>query len=222
MVVSQRLYSKLALAKAWCWSHAVTITGASGCGTSNAILHLQKLLTQAEIWRWRFLSGGDIMRRKTVECGMNKIEDFVAFNRNNPQAGHDRDCDGELAAFGKGNYVVMESRLSHILAPHAFHVQFICPLEIRAERCRDRYPGKSLDYVRGVLQQRDADDHARFAAMYPGYDWPCSDFDLVVDTSKIEKQEVAPLILAKHAEWLEEKATLGMIVRGATLPAGLS
>lgn len=221
MIVPQRLYSKVALAKAWCWSHTITITGASGCGTSNAILHLQRLLTQAEIWRWRFLSGGDIMRRKAAECGMKSIEAFTQFNRANPQAGHDGDCDRELAAFGRGNYVVMESRLSHILAPQAFHVQFICPLEIRAERCRDRYPGKPLDFIQSAIYQRDQDDYHRFSLMYPHYDWPCSDFDLVVDTSKTEKEKVAPHILDAHTTWLSQKSALGMIVRGATPPAGL-
>lgn len=213
----QRLYSKVALARSWRWSHAITITGASGSGTSSAIKHLRELLLQDSMWRWRFLSGGDIMRRKATELGMS-IEAFAKFNRNNPHIGHDRDCDDELAAFSRGNYVVLESRLAHILAPQAFHVLLVCSLEQRANRCAARYPGRSHDFVQEILRRRDEDDHVRFSALYPRYDWSPADFDLVIDTRDTTKQDLAPLILAAHAKWLEDGAFVGMTVRGAVLP----
>ena len=188
-------YSKAARAPTRYASDIITITGATGVGTSTALNGLRGALGMP----WRFVSGGSIMREFAVKNAMS-IEEFAAHNREHPEEGWDRKCDDMLAAFGRQNFTVIEARLAHAFVPHAFHVLLVCDIATRARR-------RPADFESALsrILRRDDDDVYRYAKLYPGCLWSVDDFDLVIDTAREVPAAVCKSIIMSHAVWRADR-----------------
>ncbi len=111
----------------------ISITGKSGVGTSTLVTELRNHFIDP---RWRWVSAGEIFRRRGAEFGFPDINAFAAFNRLHPEAGHDKWCDEQIAEAAKSDGVVGEGRIVQHFMPWAFHVLVICGTKVCAERRR--------------------------------------------------------------------------------------
>ena len=89
--------------------------------------------------------------------------------------------------------------------PCAYHVLLVCDIEVRAYRRQRDFPNLTMAAIHTSILKRDDDDEARYGKLYPGTNWPQTDFDLVVDTSAHNKHVVASLVLEGHERWLIKK-----------------
>ena len=192
------------------YSNQITITSASGVGSSTLIGRLQARYMKAP---YRFVSGGGMFRERAKQFNFATIEEFAAYNRANPQQGHDAWCDRQLASFAKQNFTIIESRLAHAFAPMAFHVLLVCDLEKRAARRHaDSIGTTTFDDMSAKLRKRDADDEARYSKLYPGCIWSTQDYDLVIDTGIHSKEETETAVIEGHKEWVRKHAENNLIV----------
>ena len=189
------------------FKHQIAITGKTGVGSSTTLKNLKATMGTS---RWRFVSGGDIMREFAKRLDMT-IEEFARMNREHPDRGYDRQCDQMLGDIGRKDNVIVEGRLPHIWVLTAFKVCLVCPIDVRTTRRLKDFPDRSRDEVADLITKRDADDDARYELLYPGCLWPGSDFDLVIDTSEMIPELVTEKILTTHARWVEENVRLGPI-----------
>lgn len=181
-------YSKKALTPVRYLCDLIGITSQSGVGSSTALDNLHRVIGDRS---WRFVSGGDLMRREASNRGMS-LECLLG------QAKFDSSIDGQLdkrlGRIGRQNHTVIESRLAHLHCQTGFRVLLICPsYEVRAERS-DKYAPEDLE-------KRDKDDHERYARLYPGSMWEDADFDFVLSTQTTPKEEVAARIIEAHRHW---------------------
>jgi cytidylate kinase len=211
MAKSKKTYDRESLDLKMKFGAQFSISGLSAVGTSATMSGLREKLPDF----YRFISGGAIMREKATELGMT-IEEFCVFNKENLRKGYDRECDKKLADFCKQDYLVGESRLFPLWSPRAFKVRLICPENVASKRrfldLKKKNPDVTLEEVTQMIRERNRDDAERYNKLYPGWDWGDRDFDLVVDTSIFNIEEVVERILAEHKKWLFEQETAGCLL----------
>ena len=190
-------YSKYAQLPKTYFTHQIAISGATGVGTSTTVKNLKDRLDDP---RWKSVSAGAIMRGFARERGI-AIEELAKYNRVHPEAGYDRRCDDATRAEGLDDYRILEGRLAHVFAPKAFHVLLKCPGDVRALRRYGDDVYVSVNDGKKLINDRDTADNKRYAKLYPGCLWPESDFDLVLDTSKLSPGDVVQKILTAHKKW---------------------
>ena len=175
------------------FQHQLSITGATGVGTTSLVKALKKRLPGPYPYRW--ISAGQFMRERADQLGMT-IDQLAKHNRDHPEEGHDRWCDNRVAAFAQTDWLVCESRLSHFFLPKAFKVLLLCSLDLRAQRRQRDFPHRSLDDVREEIRVRDDNDNARYVQIY-GEDclWGREKFDLVLHTSSYTTDWLADELL---------------------------
>lgn len=195
------------------FSNQFSITSQTAAGKTTCLKGLREKLEGTAPYRW--VSGGALMRAKAESLGMT-IEEFATFNREHPEEGYDRWLDQTIAVLGQHNWVVCESRLSHVFMPSAFKVLLKCePMERARRRAKDN--DGDVDKALQKILGRDRDDNERYERLYPGCLWPDSDFDLVIDTThRSDPCQSVNEILESHRSWLAGKG-LGQVSTGATL-----
>lgn len=199
------------------FAHQISITSLTAAGRSTLLQRLKRTFAGTP---YRFVSGGEMMRRRAQELDMT-IEEFARFNREHPEDGHDRWCDDEIARMAKLNWLIGEGRLTHIFMPRAFHVLLTCPVQERARRrhaqLRAQLGRKCPRYEKVVVDilRRDDDDAARYEEMYPGCMWKPEDFDAVIDTKAHDEAEVENIVHHIHRQWLAELTEKNIIRRAA-------
>ena len=183
------------------FSASIAITANTGVGKSTTLRNLRQRFSPI----MRFVSGGDLMRLRAEQFGFPNIESFANYNKLHPEDGHDQWLDSQLAFFGSQNFTVIESRLAHLVAPHAFTVKLTCPTDVRAERRLKDRPNSTFAVEKQLIVDRDADDAHRYSKLYPDCMWADDQFDLVIDTSVRSIDEVVEDIVDGHHAWVEDK-----------------
>lgn len=177
------------------FSNQISITSLTGAGSSSLLQGLKEVLGEKT---HLYLSMGDLMRQRATEVGMS-IEELAAFNKEHPEAGHDRWCDGELQKRAERNFLICEGRIPHIWMRYACKVLLVCDLDIRAERRRlQKYPDLSVAEVRDLITKRDDDDRLRYDVMYPGWNWCQGQYDVVINTGQCSKENSVRFLLEEH------------------------
>lgn len=193
------------------FSHQISITAVTGAGSSS-------LMASIKTWHkfknkpYRFVSAGGLMRDR-ADSKLMAIEEFTAHCRAHPEEGHDSWLDLTIARLAHHNWVVCEGRLPHVFMPKAFKILLKCDLNLRAER-RARDLKISTEKALEKISARDADDHARYEALYPGCHWADSDFDLCLDSTKMGTYALTQEIEYAHERWQEKKSERGRLNYG--------
>jgi len=186
-------YSKTNTLPSLFFSHQITITSASGVGSSSTLAQLRLRLGD----KFEYMSGGDAMREIAKNYKLS-IEDFVNFLHEHPEI--DYEIDHKQREFAQKNYRVIESRLAHVFCPHGFHVLLTCPAKKRAERLTKKLNLPFNECLRKTIE-RDVNDEKRYAKIYPGSIWPQTDFDHVISTEENPPEIVAQIILGGLFAW---------------------
>mgnify|MGYP002361374644 FL=1 len=203
-------FSKQALQECWAKEkisapEKIVIISKSGAGSSSQLKQLERYLAGTKT---HFFSCGDEMRARQKELGFPTIGDFIAHIKAHPEEGHDEWLDANIQRIGQEHdRLVIEGRLPHILVPSAFTVYLDCSPQTRAERRRKQLREEqrviiSWEKCLKNIVTRDTDDWGRNSPRYPGYDWRPEDFDFVISTEFMPKEEVAHWILEAYRKWL--------------------
>ncbi len=179
------------------FEHQISITSETGAGKSSLFKALKNKLVDS---RYRWVSGGGLFRGKANELGMT-VEQFAEYNRLHPEKGYDKWVDGTITKMAESDWMICESRLSHFFMPGAFKVLLKCDINTRAERRQKDFPGKSLEEIRQAIEERDKNDNARYAKLYPGCLWEKEKFDLVLSTEVMSSEVLAGQLVSEYELW---------------------
>lgn len=171
----------------------ICISGDAASGKTTAA---KRVL--ARLPGWRIVSTGARFREYCAEQGIDPQQisrlgdDF-----------HRAADDSMRRMLAEEEHLIAEARLVGYLArdmPDALRVFCECPLEVRAERFRQREPGFTPEEALARVAERDAADTANFQHLY-GIDYHDRQYyHLLVDTSALNPEQVAEAILQANRQ----------------------
>ncbi len=181
----------------------LTISGTPGSGKSTVAKSLVERL-QAE----RIYVGG-IRRELAKEKGMT-LEELNEYAQTHPET--DVDVDQKAAASARqlhqqGKTVIVEGRTQYHFLPESIKIYIKCDFDEGARRIwkdlqnavarAERNEGNinSLEDARRDIRRRQQNDTERYQKYYSIDPYDESQYDLVVDTTKIMAEEAAQRIL---------------------------
>ena len=174
-------------------TNKITLTGDLGSGKSA----VSKLL--CDLTGYEYVSTGRIQRQLAQELVLDTLE---MNSRADTDPTIDERIDGIFVALGQDprGYVV-DSRMAWFFLPNSFKVYLQTDLRTAAERIL-RDPARNSEQYTTVeeavekIAARKQSENARFFLKYGADCGNLHNFDLVIDTSQRNLQQVADLILA--------------------------
>lgn len=184
----------------------ITIAGFPGSGKSSTAKGLAAFLG------YRHFSSGDLFRKIAAQEGLS-VEEFN-FAAEKKKA-IDREIDERLVELGKekGNLVIDSHTAFHWI-PESFKVYLDLDPRIAAERTfahiqregRVSQAGSSIDEVRKNTAKRIKSEQNRFRSLYGIDITDKTRFDLVVDTSTHDLEDVIKIIMEAYHNWLDHES----------------
>ncbi len=170
----------------------ITISGKPGSGKTTAARRIAKELG------YRHLSMGDLRGRIAQKHGMT-IDELNEVGKKEDWT--DKEADAELIRIGKeeDDYVI-DTWIGFHFIPGSIKIFLEVDEDIGAERIfKDQRPDepekKTVEGVKEMLKERIENSRARYKKWY-GVDYlKKSNYDLIIDTTNMEKKEVAGKIL---------------------------
>jgi len=203
-------YSRKEREPKWFQTDVITITSETGVGSTALFNELKEKFYSDP--RKQFASAGEIFRAHAQFYGMD-IETFSKYVTAHPEKRLDQLCDGEMMRRGQKNHTFLEGRLAHFVP--GYHVLLTCEIEERARRRQkqENYSHLSVDEIVSLIVERDATNKKRYDALYPGWQWPESDYDKIIPTDKglTIPGEVRELVEG-HESWFKKMALVGRII----------
>jgi len=166
----------------------ITVSGPPGSGTT----------TLAEALSSRFdlehVSSGDVFRAMADERGVSLAE-FGRIAEEDPEI--DREIDERQREIARENdHIVLEGRLSGWMAEEAdARIWLDAPVDVRAGRVADREE-QTVEEAREEIVGREASEAKRYEEIHGINIDDLSVYDLVVDTSRWDKEGVAEIATA--------------------------
>lgn len=169
----------------------ITIQGQAGSGKSS----ISKLL--AKRLHYRHYSVGDLRRKiakkhKLTINQLNKLGETKDWT--------DKEPDQLQAKLGReqDNFVIDGRTCFHFI-PHSFKVYLHADLEVRTKRVfkdeRKTEGYRSLKDTEKALVEREKSDHKRYNKYYGLDISKMSNYDLVIDTTKLTKKQIVDRIV---------------------------
>jgi cytidylate kinase len=173
----------------------ITLAGSPGSGKST----LRKLL--AEHYGLSTKGTGDFMRELSNKYGYTDITQFIVeYVSEHPEVDHQ--VDEEQRIFGKENdNFVLDAHLGFHFVPDSIRICLICDLEEAARRILDDIERTTEDATNisdsmAASQKRRDTMQKNFMCLYKVDINDHSNFDLVLDTTKLSSVEAFELVSA--------------------------
>lgn len=170
----------------------ITITGDLGSGKSAVSMIL------CDITGFEYVSTGKIQRQLAQDMGIDTLE---MNRRADTDPSIDERIDGIFVALGQdpGAYIV-DSRMAWFFLPKSFKIYLQADVRVAAQRIihdprRDSEQYSSQEEAVQKILARKASENARFLLKYGADCSNLENFDMVIETSKRSREEVAALIL---------------------------
>lgn len=163
---------------------SITISGMSGAGKTS----LSKALVDKFGMKY-WSVGKDYFREKAAELGVD-IADLM--KQATPEM--HKEADELTKQKAREGGWILEGRLAGWMAgEYAYKVFVKASVAVRAERLANR-EGKSIEEATGYIQERDRVDAQEFQDVYKIDMWDLSIYDLVLDTGRLDKEQVAEVV----------------------------
>ncbi|MEX0568289.1 MAG: (d)CMP kinase [Candidatus Njordarchaeota archaeon] len=164
----------------------ILISGPHGTGKSTVARVI------AEEFGLRYISAGEIFRKKAREYGMNIVE-FTKYVEKNPEI--DYEIDNAMMEEIKKGDVVLDSQLAYFFAKKikaeelvTVSILLYASFEERARRLAER-EDISLENAKAEIKAREESEKDRFERLYGAKLWSIEDFDIVINTTQLKKDE---------------------------------
>ncbi len=184
--------------------HIITIGGMLGSGKSSTAKLVAKRLD------YRHYSAGDVMRQLGKEQG---IEDIRTFNlASEGKKDVDYQIDERTKLIGETeDRLVFDGHMAWRFIPQSFRVflhldESIASVRIlnnidEFRRASEHISGDTDEYA-DLLRERKASNMRRYAELYQTNPYMEKHYDLVVDTSQYDLDEVSNIIIEAYSKWL--------------------
>lgn len=170
----------------------ICVAGMTGCGKSTVAKRL------ARRYGLRYFSGGNALKAmaseigyKPYELGWWETEEGMSFLRKRTQnPKFDLNVDKQLVEEAKRGNVVLDSWTMPWLLKEGFKIWLDASIAVRAKRTAKRNK-ITFEEALNLLKEKDVKTKALYSALYSfdlGKD--LSPFDLILDTNKLEADEV--------------------------------
>ena len=183
--------------------HIISICGdlASGKGTVSNIL--LKDLEYNSIYK-----NGEYFRKLAKEHGMD-VTSFNKYVEEHPEI--DIAIEKSAGDYAKTHDMfIIDARLGWYAVPQSFKVYFKVDLDVSAQRAFNDKNRKStenfttIEEQKADIQKRYKLENLRYWNLYKVRKDDMSNYDLVVDTTKLTPQEVADIIKEEYFKWLKK------------------
>lgn len=178
-------------------SFKISLAGDLGSGKST-VSKIIMARTGAE-----YYSTGTICRREAAKHGMT-IDEFNRYMESHPEV--DKMIDDSLIALADDpRTLIIDSRMAFHFVKKTFRVYLTTDARTSAERILgDKRDGESFDSVDETAKRvaaRRQSENLRYFEKYGVHIMDMSNYDLILDTTAIDPDTVADLILSSLAEW---------------------
>lgn len=171
---------------------------ASGKGTTSVIL--------AEKLNYGIYRNGEYFRKLAKESGMD-VTTFNEYVKEHPEI--DMEIEKSASEYAKthDNFII-DARLGFYAVPESFKVYLTVDITEAAKRAFNDPNRKSTENLASIEEQK-ADivkryqiENERYWNLYHVHKEDLSNYDLVIDTTKMTPQEVADKIEEEYKKWL--------------------
>lgn len=182
--------------------HIITLAGdlASGKGTVSNLL--------CEELGYTIYRNGEYFRKLAKEKNMS-VTEFNIYVENHPEIDIQIEKSAEKYAKEHDNLVI-DARLGWFVVPNSFKVYLKVDLEVAAKRAfgdENRKSTESFDTLekqKEDLKLRFELENKRYFDVYGVRKDDMSNYDFVLDTSKLTPDEVKTAIINAYTAWLKE------------------
>ena len=148
---------------------------------------------------------GDYFRKLAKDMGMS-VTDFNIYVQNHPEI--DRQIENSAAEYAKNhdNFII-DARLGWYAVPESFKVYLKVDIEVAAQRAFNDLNRKSTENFSSVeeqkndIQKRYKLENERYWKLYGVHKEDESNYDLIIDTTKLTPDEVAKIIEKEFEQW---------------------
>ena len=181
--------------------HIITIAGdhASGQGTLSNNLHKE---LGYEIYR-----NGQYVRKLAAEKGMTIVE-FQTYLDEHPDL--DRKVEKSAAEYAdKCDSLIIDAKLGWYAVPDSFKVYLKVDIDVAVKRAfedstrESSEPFASMEEAKNKILYRHTEETKRWIEEYGADRDDMSNYDLVVDTTKLSPDKVCKTVLEAYKKWLE-------------------
>ena len=182
--------------------HIISLGGelASGKGVVSKIL-MEKL-------NFGIYRNGDYFRKLGKEMGMD-VTSFNIYVEEHPEI--DRQIENSASEYAKthDNFII-DARLGWYAVPESFKVYLKVDINEAARRAfydqKRKYSEKftTIEKQKADMEKRYQLENERYYKLYNIRKEDESNYDIVIDTTNMEPEEVADIIIKEYKKWLEK------------------
>ncbi|MDR2681283.1 MAG: cytidylate kinase family protein [Tannerella sp.] len=186
----------------------ISLTGDLGSGKSTVSSILCDRL------KYDYIYTGEIQRRIAAKYNMTTTE-LNKYSETHPEI--DREIDSTFKSLNDSENLIVDSRLAWFFIPASFKVFLKTNLFVSAERIAGDTKRKSESYESKEdaayhIIARKTSENKRYGDLYGADCSNLNNFDMVVDTSFVEPERVAGIILEAYGRrTIPQKGTLSLV-----------
>ncbi len=187
----------------------ITITGRLGSGKST----VAKIIS-AE-YGYEIVSTGTALRKIAADLGMTALE-FNRLMTADPKYDYMIDNESRRISIERADEkIIYDSRMAWNFAVNSFKVYLSVPTEVAAARIlADKTRGgvetyKDLDDAVRQINERMLEENRRYRQIYNVDNLDLANYDLVIDTTSRDCEQVARMIMEEFAAFSADPAAYG-------------
>ena len=187
----------------------ITITGRLGSGKST----VAKIIS-AE-YGYEIVSTGTALRKIAADLGMTALE-FNRLMTSDPKYDYMIDNESRRISIERADdKIIYDSRMAWNFAVNSFKVYLSVPTEVAAARIlADTTRGgvetyKDLDDAVHQINERMLEENRRYRQIYNVDNLDLANYDLVIDTTSRDCEQVARMIMEEFAAFSADPAAYG-------------
>lgn len=187
----------------------ITITGRLGSGKST----VAKIIS-AE-YGYEIVSTGTALRKIAADLGMTALE-FNRLMTADPKYDYMIDNESRRISIERADEkIIYDSRMAWNFAVNSFKVYLSVPTEVAAARIlADKTRGgvetyKDLDDAVRQINERMLEENRRYRQIYNVDNLDLANYDLVIDTTSRDCEQVARMIMEEFAAYSADPAAYG-------------